>query len=108
MGCAHVEIPGMGTAIVCGRGAGSPKPCVVCGQMATLQCDYPTRPKPSRARCNAHVCSACSVQVGEDRDWCHPCARMDALLAGAVPGYEDVHLVSVGGKLYLQGPTVAA
>ena len=108
MGCAHVEIPGMGTVIVCGRGAGSPKPCVVCGAIATLQCDHPTKPKPSRARCNAWMCQEDSVHVGEDLDWCHPCAQLDALLAGGVPGYEDVHLVDVSGRLYVQRPTVAA
>ena len=107
MGCATVRFANGSTAIVCGRGKGSAKPCVVCGGMANLQCDHPRRPKPSRARCNAWMCQEHAVHVGEDLDWCHPCAQQDALLAGAVPGYEDVHLVDVGGRLYVQRPTVA-
>ena len=108
MGCAAVRFFDGGPAIVCGRGAGSPKPCSVCGEIATLQCDHPTRPKPSRARCNAWMCAEHAVHVGEDLDRCPPCAQLDALLGGGVPGYTDVRLVSVGGKLYVQRPTVAA
>jgi hypothetical protein len=79
MGCATVRI-GDAVAIVCSRGGGV-KPCRVCGTVATKQCDHPTRPRPSRARCNAHVCDAHAIPVGPDLDWCSPCAEADAVLA---------------------------
>lgn len=71
---------GDGYAIVCGPRL---KSCRVCGAIGTKQCDYPTRPRPSRACCNAHMCDAHAVHVGPDLDWCHPCAEADAIAGTA-------------------------
>lgn len=81
MGCATVRF-GEGYAIVCSRGGGA-RPCAVCGGIATKQCDYPRKPKPSRARCNAHMCAAHAVHVGPDLDWCQLCAAADAIAGAA-------------------------
>lgn len=64
-----------GYVIVCGPRLHS---CIVCGALSTKQCDYPRKPKPSRAMCNAHMCAAHAVHVGPDLDWCWPCAELDA------------------------------
>lgn len=74
---------GEGYAIVCSRGGGV-KPCVVCGGIATKQCDYPTKPPPPRARCNAHICDGHACHVGPDLDWCEFCALRDAVV-GSYP-----------------------
>lgn len=44
-----------------------PKPCAHCGAQATLQCDYPV---PGRGTCDAHLCRACGVPAGRNRDYC--------------------------------------
>lgn len=81
MPCATVRV-GDAVAIVCSRSGGA-HPCVVCGRIASKQCDYPRRPRPSRARCNAHMCDDHAVHVGLDLDWCHPCAELDARAGAA-------------------------
>lgn len=75
MQCERVEIPG-GIAIVCGpRRAGGR--CRVCRAPARKQCDYPTAP-PTKRLCNGYMCDTHAVHVGEDLDWCWPCAEADA------------------------------
>lgn len=71
-----------GIAIVCGSRPG-PRKCRVCGRPSTKLCDYPVKPPPSKARCNAPACDDHSVHVGEDLDWCYPCAELDAKAAVA-------------------------
>lgn len=81
MPCVVMPV-GEGVAIVCSRGGGA-KPCVSCGQIGTKRCDYPRRPKPSRAMCNAWICDKDAVHVGPDLDWCPPCAQADAVAGAA-------------------------
>ena len=81
--CVRVELPGGAVALVRVDGPAGPRPCVVCGGIGTKQCDYPRKPKPSRARCNAYMCATDSVNVGPDLDWCTPCAEADAIAGAA-------------------------
>ena len=79
MGSAIVRI-GNAVGIICGpriRG------CIVCGKPSTKACDYPRKPKPSRALCNARMCDDHAVHVGPDLDWCHSCADTDAIAGAA-------------------------
>jgi hypothetical protein len=79
--CVTIPMPGGGYAIVRFTGERAPKPCVVCGGIGTKLCDYPRKPKPSRARCNASMCDTHAIHVGTDLDWCEPCAAADAAVA---------------------------
>lgn len=77
--CVRVPMPGGGFALARTQAF----PCRTCGAWATKQCDYPRRPRPSRARCNAHMCAEHSVNVGPDLDWCVACAEADAVAGAA-------------------------
>ena len=49
------------------RLGGRPKQCSICGQRATLQCDFP---KTRGKTCDKWLCRGCGIMVGPDRDFC--------------------------------------
>lgn len=74
-----IRLPNGGGAFI--DGSGPRRRYCSCGRIASLQCDYPAPTWKSRT-CDKHLCRACGVSVGPDRDYCpdHP---RDDLLADA-------------------------
>lgn len=66
MACEWVELPGGGTAIVCGGGRG--KKCK-CGRRATLECDWKV-PKRRSGTCDAPICARCATSPAPGKDLC--------------------------------------
>lgn len=69
----RLDLPGGGVAIVCGR---SPSKRCKCGKVATIQCDYPVVRKGVAGTCDRHCCRSCATNVGPNRDFCPPHARL--------------------------------
>lgn len=67
MACELIEIPGMGTGIICSRGVRAKK-CQFCGAVCTKECDYPTAKKSGT--CDAKMCDRCATAGGVDLDYC--------------------------------------
>ncbi len=65
MACEHVELPGGGSAIVCGRRANR----CACGNRATLLCDWKVAGKRS-GTCDAPLCDGCTHQPAAEKDLC--------------------------------------
>ena len=71
MTCESFKI-GDAVGIICSRGKRRPN-CAVpgCGRPAMFECDWPVKRKKS-GTCDARLCEAHRVKVGEDRDLCPP------------------------------------
>lgn len=66
MTCQRVQIPGGGTAIVCGPGRR--KRCA-CGRQATLECDWKVKGKKS-GTCDKGLCPRCTYVPAPEKDLC--------------------------------------
>jgi len=62
------------TGWACSRG----ERCKECGGRASKLCDYPLRGGKAGKTCDAALCAKCAVNVGPDRDYCLPHARVAA------------------------------
>lgn len=65
MPCTPITLPGGARAIVCTR---TRPPRCACGQIATLQCDAPT--KRRSGTCDRHLCASCATETGPDTHLC--------------------------------------
>ena len=74
MACHHVQIPGGGSAIVCGTR--QPRQRCGCGKPATLLCDWkvPNTIRKSQT-CDAPICVSCTTSPAPDKDLCPRHAR---------------------------------
>ncbi len=88
MPCTPIDLGNGVTAIVCTRGQRS-KRCKECGARASILCDYPLRGKAAGRTCDAALCTRCAVNVGRDRDYCGPHAR----IAQRAPQSEQLDLL---------------
>lgn len=74
MPCERFDVPGGGTAIICGPGV-KPQKCVGCSAPATNLCDagkggkIPAKPT-KRNTCSAPVCDRCTTVVGDEQHLC--------------------------------------
>lgn len=73
MVCQVIQLPGGGRAFVCG-GRRARRKCK-CGEIAGLQCDFPTRPGKT---CDAYLCTTCAIEVGPDKHHCPSHNEADA------------------------------
>ena len=73
--CRHVELPGGGFAIVCGRGTRQ-KRCTHCGRPSDKLCDFPLSGKLAGKTCDRPICQKCAMHVDPDLDYCRPHAEM--------------------------------
>jgi hypothetical protein len=70
--CLKMDVPGMGTAIICGRGRERAKPCKFClangGRKipSTKLCDFPL----GKGTCDAPICDRHATAIGPDLDHC--------------------------------------
>lgn len=64
MTCQHVQIPGGGSAIVCG-----PTKRCSCGGKATLECDWKVKGKMS-GTCDKGLCPRCTYVPAPGKDLC--------------------------------------
>lgn len=77
MTCEFIKMPlpdgTTTTAILCSRGRGPRAKCSFChGPVHSLLCDG-RRPGARTKTCDAKLCRACAVNVGDDRDLCPSC-----------------------------------
>ena len=71
----RIELPGGGTAIVCGRSPYRRCSTPGCRANATIQCDYPVERRGKAGTCDRWTCRQHATNVGPDRDYCLPHAR---------------------------------
>lgn len=71
--CEFVQMPGGGTAIVCGPRQRTRK-CRECGRPATLLCDWKV-PRKKSGTCDKSICSRCTTSPAPDKDLCREHAR---------------------------------
>jgi len=74
MHCSHFNLPGGGTAIICGRDR--LKACAVCGLPSAKLCDFPLTGVKAGKTCDRPVCEKCAVHSEPDTDYCPTHARM--------------------------------
>lgn len=65
MPCTPITLPSGASAIVCTR---TRRQRCACGQIATLQCDAPTRRRSGT--CDRHLCAQCATEIGPDTHLC--------------------------------------
>jgi hypothetical protein len=73
--CNHIDLPGGGFAIVCGRGSRQ-RLCTHCGKPSDKLCDYPLRGAKEGQTCSRPVCQKCATHVEPDTDFCRTHAEM--------------------------------
>lgn len=93
MACERMDLPGGGTAIVCGLRR---RRCATCGSEGTLLCDGPPRAGAKKKTCDAPICKAHAKEIGPDQ---HLCPRCVALAAGA-PVHEPKTCSSCRAPIY--------
>lgn len=76
MACRDIQLPGGGTAIVCGPRTRT-KTCVVCGRRQSSKlCDFPLRGAKAGKTCDRPLCERCAVHSEPDTDYCPTHAHM--------------------------------
>ena len=76
---------GNGGGFFCTRERRIP-PCSVCGKRLTSKlCDFALTGPRTGDTCNRKLCEGCAVNVGPNRDYCPPHARMTTALAVREP-----------------------
>lgn len=66
MKCAHLKLPGGGTAIVCSRG-GRPRRCFTCDLAGGFQCDWKVSPTKT---CDRYICPDHAQLVAPEKHLC--------------------------------------
>lgn len=75
MPCDHVDLPGGGHAIICGRRA-PVKRCVHCGRPSSRLCDYPLTGAKAGKTCDRPICAGCTTHIPPDTDYCRTHAEL--------------------------------
>lgn len=68
MTCHRVDMPGIGTAIVC-TGRQRRRKCSGCGRPAELECDWKVPGKKS-GTCDKAICHRCTTSPAPGKDIC--------------------------------------
>lgn len=67
MRCEHVQIPGLGPAIICTSGRRRSHYCTACDQLAHYLCDWKTGDGKT---CDLQICRVHAEQVAEEKHLC--------------------------------------
>lgn len=67
MPCTPFTLPDGSRGIICTRTRQHTMRCA-CGNIASIQCDAPTRRRSGT--CDRHLCAGCAVEVGPDLHRC--------------------------------------
>lgn len=79
MPCTPFTLPGGGRGFICTR---TPRPRCACGNVATLQCDAPS--KRRSGTCDRHLCASCATEVEPDRHLCQAHMEAEKAVQGAL------------------------
>jgi len=70
------------TVIACGRSGFSPCSTPGCRNRSSKLCDYPVVRNGQPGTCDAKICDRCATNVGPDKDFCRPHAKLANMPGG--------------------------
>jgi len=79
MGCEFIQLPGGGSAVICGQRPAKPKPCWECTRPHQFLCDGPSL-AGKKGDCNRPLCADHRTPAGAGVDYCSEHAAVLRLL----------------------------